>query len=139
MNEKLKELLNITPDEATEEDNDALIEEIKTAQLIMPIEITSKLEIDDAEVGDIIEIDNGLRFKPQKIIDDEKNVFIPLFSDDSEVYGHTSAIDIYTKDLAEMIDDNPENISAVVLNPFSDFSVTLEMDSFLNLFKEEEN
>lgn len=139
MNEKLKELLNITPDEATEEDNDALIEEIKTAQLIMPIEITSKLEIDDAEVGDIIEIDNGLRFKPQKIIDDEKNVFIPLFSDDSEVYGHTSAIDIYTKDLAEMIDDNPENISGVVLNPFSDFSVTLEMDSFLNLFKEEEN
>ena len=94
MNEKLKELLNITPDEATEEDNDALIEEIKTAQLIMPIEITSKLEIDDAEVGDIIEIDDGLRFKPQKIIDDEKNVFIPLFSDDSEVYGHTSAIDI---------------------------------------------
>ena len=139
MNEKLKELLNITPDEATEEDNDALIEEIKTAQLIMPIEITSKLEIDDAEVGDIIEIDDGLRFKPQKIIDDEKNVFIPLFSDDSEVYGLTSAIDIYTKDLAEMIDDNPENISGVVLNPFSDFSVTLEMDSFLNLFKEEEN
>lgn len=139
MNEKLKELLNITPDEATEEDNDALIEEIKTAQLIMPIEITSKLEIDDAEVGDIIEIDNGLRFKPQKIIDDEKNVFIPLFSDDSEVYGHTSAIDIYTKDLAEMIDDNPKNISGMVLNPFSDFSVTLEMDSFLNLFKEEEN
>ena len=139
MNEKLKELLNIAPDEATKEDNDALIEEIKTAQLIMPIEITSKLEIDDAEVGDIIEIDNGLRFKPQKIIDDEKNVFIPLFSDDSEVYGHTSAIDIYTKDLAEMIDDNPENISGVVLNPFSDFSVTLEMDSFLNLFKEEEN
>lgn len=139
MNEKLKELLNITPDEATEEDNDALIEEIKTAQLIMPIEITSKLEIDDAEVGDIIEIDNGLRFKPQKIIDNEKNVFIPLFSDDSEVYGHTSAIDIYTKDLAEMIDDNPENISGVVLNPFSDFSVTLEMDSFLNLFKGEEN
>ena len=78
MNEKLKELLNISPDEATEEDNDALIEEIKTAQLIMPIEITSKLEIDDAEVGDIIEIDDGLRFKPQKIIDDEKNIFIPL-------------------------------------------------------------
>ena len=44
----------------------------------MPIEIISKLEIDDAEVGDIIEIDNGLRFKPQKIIDDEKNIFIPL-------------------------------------------------------------
>lgn len=138
MNEKLKELLNISPDEATEKDNDELIEEIKTAQLIMPIEITSKMDINDAEVGDIIEIDDGLRFIPQKIIDDDNNLFIPLFSDDSEVYGHTSAIDIYTKDLAEMIDDNPENIAGVVLNPFSDFSVTLPMDSFLDLFKEED-
>ena len=42
MNEKLKELLNISPDEATEKDNDALIEEIKVAQLILPIEITLK-------------------------------------------------------------------------------------------------
>ena len=139
MNEKLEELLNISPDEATEEDNDALIEEIKNAKLILPIEITSKLDIDDAEVGDIIEIDNGLRFRPQKIIDEDNNLFIPLFSDDCEVYGHTSAIDIYTKDLAEMIGDNPENISGVVLNPFSDFSVTLEMDSFLNLFNDDEN
>ena len=137
MNEKLEELLNISPDDATKEDNDALIEEIKNAQLILPIEITSKLDIDDAEVGDIIEIDNGLRFRPQKIIDEDNNLFIPLFSDDCEVYGHTSAIDIYTKDLAEMIGDNPENISGVVLNPFSDFSVTLEMDSFLALFEEE--
>ena len=137
MNEKLEELLNISPDEATKEDNDALIEEIKSAKLILPIEIISSLEIDDAEVGDIIEIDDGLRFTPQKIIDDDKNLFIPLFSDDSEVYGHTSAIDITTKDLAEMIGDNPENISGVVLNPFSDFSVTLEMDSFLELFKGE--
>ena len=29
MNEKLEELLNISPDDATKEDNDALIEEIK--------------------------------------------------------------------------------------------------------------
>ena len=57
MNEKLEELLNISPDDATKEDNDALIEEIKNAQLILPIEITSKLEIDDAEIGDVIEIE----------------------------------------------------------------------------------
>lgn len=137
MNERLKELLNISPDEATKEDNDELIEEIKTAQLIMPIEITSMIDINDAKVGDIIEIDGGLRFIPQKIIDEDNNLFIPLFSDDSEVYGHTSAIYIYTKDLAEMIDDNPENIAGVVLNPFSNFSVTLPMDSFLGLFKED--
>ena len=41
MNSKLKELLDINPDDATKEDNDALIKEIKNAKLIMPIEITS--------------------------------------------------------------------------------------------------
>ena len=49
----------------------------------------------------------------------------------------TLTLESRTKDLAEMIGDNPENISGVVLNPFSDFSVTLEMDSFLALFEEE--
>lgn len=135
MNDKLKELLNINPNDATKKDNDELIEEIKNSQLIMPIEITSNIDLSDAEVGDIIEIDNGLRFKPVKIADADNNIFIPLFSDDNEVHGHISAIDIYTKDLAEMIDDNPENISGIVINPFSDFSVTIEMNSFLKLFE----
>ena len=137
MNAKLKELLSISPDEATQEDNCALIEEIRTSQLIMPIEITSEMDIDDAEVGDIIEIDDGLRFKPLKIVNDDGNTYIPLFSDDSEAYGHTSALDIYTKDLADMIGDNPENICGVVINPFSEFSATLPMDSFISLFKKE--
>ena len=125
MNSKLKELLNINPDDATEEDNDALIEEIKNAKLIMPIEITGS---NSSNIEDF-------RFNPIKIVDDEGWMFIPLFSDDSEVYGHTSAINIYTKDLAEMIGDNPENIFGVVINTFSNYGVTLPMDSFLKIFK----
>lgn len=125
MNSKLKELLNINPDDATEEDNDALIEEIKNAKLIMPIEITSH---DSNNIEDF-------RFNPVKIADDDGRTYIPLFSDDSEVYGHTSAINIYTKDLAEMIGDNPENIFGVVINPFSNYGVTLPMDSFLKIFE----
>ena len=82
MNSKLKELLNINPDDATEEDNDVLIEEIKNAKLIMPIEITGS---NSSNIEDF-------RFNPIKIVDDEGRMFIPLFSDDSEVYGHTSAI-----------------------------------------------
>ena len=135
MNEKLKELLNINPNDATEKDNEELIEEIKSSQLMMPIEITSKLELTDAEIGGVIDIDGGLRFKPIKIVDEYNNVFIPLFSDDNEVEGYILTIDIYTKDLAEMIDDNPENIFGIVINPFSNFSVTIEMNSFLKLFE----
>lgn len=120
MNAKLTELLNIAPEKATKEDNDALIEEIKNSQLIMPIEVLPGKE---------------LKFNPVKIVDDNGKLFIPLFSDDSEVHGHTSAIDIYAKDLAEMIDDNPENMCGVVFNPFSKFSVELPMDSFLKIFE----
>lgn len=132
----LREFLNISPKDATKEDNDALIQELKTAQLIMPIEITSNIDLDDIEEGDIIEFDDGLRFKPIKIVNENGDVFIPLYSDDSQLPEPTSAIDIYAKNLAEMIDDNPENISGVVINPFSNYSVEVEMDSFLKLFED---
>ncbi len=125
MNTRLNELLNINPNEATQKDNDALIEEFKTSKLIMPVEIES----------DNDEIDESFRFRPVKIMDENKKTFIPFYSDYSEVHGHTSAIDIYTKDLANMIEDNPENIDGVVINPFSKFNVELPMDSFLKIFK----
>lgn len=137
MNEKLYELINISPDEATKEDNDALLKELRDAQLIMPIEITSNLDLDEIEVGDVLEFEDGLRFKPLKIVDENGRIYIPLYSDDSEVYGHTSAIDIKTRDLAEMIGDNPENLFGVVINPFSKYNVELPMDSFLKIFDEE--
>ena len=135
MNEKLTELININPNEATEEDNDALIEELRNAKLIMPIEITSTHDFDNGKIGEEMEFESGLRFKPLKIADENGRMFIPLYSDDSEVHGHTSAIDIKTRDLAEMIDDNPEDIFGVVINPFSKYNVELPMDSFLKIFE----
>ena len=137
MNSELTELINIKRNDATKEDDAALIEELKNARLILPIEITSDIELDNAEEGDIIELDEGFRFKPIKIVDDNGRVFIPLYSDNSQVHGHTSAINIYAKDLARMIDDNPENIFGVVLNPFSKFNVELPMDTFLKIFEDE--
>lgn len=137
MNSELTELINIKRDNATKEDDAALIEELKNARLILPIEITSDIKLDNAEEGDIIELDEGFKFKPIKIVDDNGRVFIPLYSDDSQVHGHTSAINIYAKDLARMIDDNPENIFGVVLNPFSRFNVELPMDTFLKIFEDE--
>ena len=63
MNTRLNELLNINPNEATQKDNDALIEELKTSKLIMPVEIES----------DNDEIDESFRFRPVKIMDENKN------------------------------------------------------------------
>ena len=105
----------------------------------MPIEITTNLNLDDVTVGDTIQFEDGLRFKPLKIVNDAGETFIPLYTDDDEVHGHTSAIDIRTSDLADMIDDNPENISGVVINPFSEFSVEIPMESFLKMFEKEKD
>lgn len=116
-------------------EKDEINEAIKTAQLIMPIEITSNLNLEDIEEGDLIEFENGLRFEPVKVVKDGE-VFLALYSNDEQIPEPTSTIDVYAEKIAEMIDDNPENISGVVINPFSNYNVELEMDSFLNLFKD---
>ena len=116
-------------------EKDGINEAIKTAQLIMPIEITSNLNLEDIEEGDLIEFENGLRFEPVKVVKDGE-VFLALYSNDEQIPEPTSTIDVYAEKIAEMIDDNPENISGVVINPFSNYNVELEMDSFLNLFKD---
>ena len=111
-------------------------EAIKTAQLIMPIEIISNLDLADIEEGDLIEFENGLRFEPVKVVNKDGEVFLALYSNDEQIPEPTSTIDVYAEKIAEMIGSNPENISGVVINPFSNYNVELEMDSFLNLFKD---
>lgn len=129
---KFKELFSKNP----KKDDNALNEDIKSAQLILPVEIISNLDMDDIEDGDLIECDEGLCFNIIKIVNEKGEVFIPLYSSDEQIPEPTSTVDIYAENLAEIIGDNHENISGVVINPFSNYSVELEMDSFLNLFKD---
>lgn len=122
MNEKLKELISIPPDNATFEDDESLVNELKKAQLIMPIEIMSE---------------DPLEFKPLKIANPEGLEFIALFSDEDElVKGNLefNVINISTENLAEMIVENQDEYYGVAINPFSLYSLAIPLKEFLNLF-----
>lgn len=136
-NSKLNELLKVKVETASQEHLDLLTEELRKAQLIMPVEITSKIDLDDAKVGDVRELEEPLRFKPVHITDDYGNELIPLFSDDSEVMGATSCMVMYCEDLANTFVDSPDDIDGVVFNPFGENPIMLSMPAFVNMFKNE--
>lgn len=122
MNEKLKELISIPPEDVCSADDELLIEELKNSQLIMPIEITSDNE--------------DFSFKPLKISNEDENIFIPLFSDEEELVKSSiefNVINISAKNLAEMIIDNKEYFG-IAINPFSEFSLAIPLNEFLELF-----
>lgn len=125
MNTKLKKLISIPKDEATKEEDNALVEELKKAQLIMPVEITSDSETNEP-----------LRFRPLKIADENENILIPVFSDDDELNKlniECDTINIYSKNLAEMISET-EEYGGIAINPFSEFSLSIPLKDFVELF-----
>lgn len=124
MNRKLKELISLPNEEASPEDDELLVEELKKAQLIMPIEVISH-------------DDDDFNFKPVKIGDDDKNEFIALFTDEDELIKTNvefSVINISTKNLAEMIKDTGDEYYGIAINPFSKYSLAIPLSEFLNLF-----
>ncbi len=124
MNEKLKELISISGDEATSEDDELLIEELKNSQLIMPIKVISADE-------------NDFQFKPLKLANENNEEFIALFSDEDElVKGNIefSVISISSKNLAEMIKRDSDEYFGVAINPFSKYSLAIPLKEFLDLF-----
>ena len=124
MNGKLKELISLPNEEASPEDDELLVEELKKAQLIMPIEVLSHDEDD-------------FNFKPVKIGDEDKNEFIALFTDEDELIKANvefSVINISSKNLAEMVRDTGDEYYGIAINPFSKYSLAIPLSEFIDLF-----
>ncbi|WP_458453588.1 SseB family protein [Methanobrevibacter sp.] len=122
MNSKLKELIALPEDKATADDDDSLVNELKNSQLIMPIDTISE---------------DPLEFKPVKIANPDNEVFIALFSDENELAkGNVefNVININTKNVAEIIGDAQDEYFGVAINPFSEYSLAIPLQDFLNLF-----
>ena len=120
MNEKLKKLISIPPGEATDKDDELLIRELKKAELIMPIEVTSEEEFE---------------FTPLKIGDEFGNIFVPLFSDEDELIKSDvefSVINISAENLAKILSDE---FNGVAINPFSEFQLKIPLNEFKKLFE----
>ena len=139
-NDKLKELLLIPDEEATKEDNDLLLKELVKAQLFVPVEITSKINLDNTKIGEVQEFDEPLHFKPLILKNKDGETFIPLFTDEEEFKKScptASSIVMFTSDIANMIKNGDDEYSGIVINPFNDNSVMLPVDSFIGLFKDD--
>lgn len=122
MNGKLKELISISRDDATSDDDKLLVSELKKAEMIMPIEIISH--------------DDDFEFKPLKIADPDNNEFVALFSDEDELLkanAEFEVINISTENLAEMIGEDNEYFG-VAINPFSEYSLAIPLNEFTDLF-----
>jgi len=124
MNKKLKELIELPEDSLTSEDDERLVEELKKAELIMPIEVISTDE------------DESFEFKPLKISNPDNQEFIPVFSDEDElVKAHVEfeVINITSENLAEMISD--DECFGIAINPFSKYSLAIPLNEFIKIFK----
>ena len=131
-NNKLKELMKIEPDSMNKQEYDSFVSEFKKAQLLLPVEVFSKSRSD--------EINEPLSFKPM-IIKEKGCMCIPLFTDNDELKKHNppaSVIAIFMKDLKDMLEDSPE-IDEIMINPASEYTICIDLDSFFNLFKIDNN
>lgn len=127
-NDKLKELMKIEPESMDKSEYESFVEEFKNAQLLLPVEICSHSE-DNL-------INEPLSFK-HTVIKENGCLCVPLFTDNDELNkseSPNSVIAIFTKDLKDMLEDSPE-IDEIIINPASEHSVCIELDSFFDLFK----
>ena len=120
MNEKLTQLISIPADEATDDDNISLKEELKKAKFIMPIEITDE---------------DPFTFTPVKIADEKNREFIALFTSEDELVKsgiEFTVIPVAAENLSEMVEDG--EVFGIAVNPFSRYSLSIPLNEFKNLF-----
>ena len=132
-NSKLKELMHIDPEDMTDKDRGDLFDELKNANLLVPVNFTSQpsFNTDNLEDGQAVTLDAPLSFEIIKIERNGLNV-IPLFTDidASSQLGNINVIGFPVKDIADLIIEDG-NIDEVVINPNTDYSIGLNVQAFL--------
>lgn len=128
-NNKLKELMKIEPEAMDKNEYESFVNEFKNSQLLLPVEIQANASVNEP-----------LSFKP--IVIEENNCkCIPLFTDNDELKKDNppvSVIAIFMKDLKDMLEDASE-IDEIMINPSSKYTVCIDLDSFFDLFKQDNN
>lgn len=143
-NTKLNNLMSIHPEDMSYCQREEFLEELKQVRLIMPMEITSGIDFEnlkEVKVGDSIKFDEGLRFKPFRLKDNQDNVVLPLFTDNNELKNSnivTHVMVMYSSDIANMLKDLTDEFDSIALNFTNEYSITMPVMSFINLFNEKE-
>lgn len=140
-NKLLEELMVINPEVMTIEEQNLFLDELKKSQLYLPIEIVSEpFDFDEGDVGKTLELNEPLKFKPVKIYDSNNTVILPLFTSsknfkDSQI--DSSSILMHTEDLANMLTEGKDDFDEIMINPSSETPLSIDIDSFLDLFSED--
>lgn len=138
-NSELEDLMKMDVNNADERNR--FFEKFKQSQLIMPVEYTPNTfeGAENAKVGDVFEPEGRVGFNIIYLTDDEGRNAVPLFTSHEmmERAGvDSSAYVLFMSDLAELMEQAGDKYSAIAVNPFTDSNVNMDMDTFLNLFRD---
>ena len=145
-NPELKEIMAIDPEDMSEEELERFVDAFMNATLIIPAEVNTEKDI-SALSDEEIALDEEIDITILKLEDEDSDyVFIPAYTDDEEVekLKHELKTEIYglifeTEDLANLLYESyDEDIEGIVINPFTDFTAEIPLESLFELFDFEE-
>lgn len=115
------------------------IESLKNTKLFLPIildeDFFENIQNSNSDEAFTATEDMGFDINFLQLDEDKKAVALFTSSELMESTGlKSSAIAIYMSDLAEMLRKNPDSYSMISINPFTNISIDIPIDSFFNLF-----
>lgn len=132
-NSKLKELMQIDPEGMSDKNKEDFFNELKNTNLLVPVNFTSQpsFDMDNLEEGQAFTLDEPLSFKIIKIERNGLNV-LPLFTD-SDALPHVENFNLIGFPTSNIVDFIIEdgNIDEIVINPNTDYSIGLNVQSFI--------
>lgn len=129
-NSNLEQLLKM--DINTADDQNRFLEKLKKSQLIMPVEYSNHLnDVEGHEKG----------FSIIYLTDSDGKNAVPLFTSEDMMKRagvESSSYVLFMKDLADLLAQTGDKYSLISINPFTDLNINMEIEAFLNLFREDD-
>ena len=139
-NKRLNDLINVSAEKRTREYEKMLIEELKKASLLLPIEFTrNKDALENVKVGETYTTKEPLGFKPLTYVDENGNVHLFVFTNEKELINVNcdNILLIDSADIAEKF--KTANFIDIVINPFNENGFSIAFKDFLRLFDDKKH
>ena len=130
-NKRLDDLINVSAEKRTREYEKMLIEELKKASLLLPIEFTrNKDALENVKVGETYTTKEPLGFKPLTYVDENGNVHLFVFTNEKELINVNcdNILLIDSADIAEKF--KTANFIDIVINPFNENGFSIAFKDF---------
>ena len=142
-NTKLEELIkNMDMGIPNSRQKEEFLNEFKELQLLMPVIFNEDLfeDLKNSKPGESFAPEGRLAFDINFLKREKDIKEVPLFTSEEMMESaglESSAIAIFMSDLADMLEQANGKYSMIAINPFTNLSVDMPLDSFLNLFGDE--